>query len=125
MGKNTPSAPRPMEEEMKLNVKNPTLRSIWRTKWLLVMLIILGLIFYFLAPPNTTMRLVTYKLFIGICALVVGHVAVKSLYDYISLSQLLDRNKFNEMPDAIKFLGACFLRGLVLAAFVIGVLLGI
>ena len=110
---------------MKLNIKNPTIRSIWRTKWLLAMLIILGLIFYFLAPPNTTMRLVTYKIFIGVCALVVGHVAIKSLYDYISISKLLDKDEFNELPDAVKFLGACFLRGLVLSAFVIGVLLGI
>jgi hypothetical protein len=57
--------------------------------------------------------------------LVVGHVAVKSLYDYISIAKLLDRDQFNELPDSIKFLGACFLRGLVLAAFVIAVLLGI
>jgi len=109
---------------MKINISNPTLRAAWRTKWVVLMLLILAGL-YLISPSNSEMKLVVHKLFIGACALIVGHVGVKSLYDYISLSKLLDKDQFNELPDSIKFLGACFLRGLVMAAFILGVMLGI
>jgi hypothetical protein len=51
-------------------------------------------------------------------------VAVKSVYD-VSLTKLLENDKSNEIPDALKFLGASFLRAIVMAAFIIGVMLGI
>lgn len=100
------------------------LRSIKRTKWLWLMLLVLGLLYLFAFPQQSTMRLVTYKLFIGVCALLVAHVAVKSIYD-VSLTKLLENDKSNEISDALKFLGASFLRAIVMAAFIIGVLLGI
>jgi hypothetical protein len=88
------------------------------------MLLILGTIFVF-SPINSEPRLVAHKLLIGVCALIVGHIATKSLYDYISLSTLLDKDKFNELPDSIKFLGACVLRSVVVSAFILGVMLGL
>jgi hypothetical protein len=100
------------------------LRTIKRTKWLWVMLFILGLLYLFAFPQQSTMKLVAYKLFIGVCAFLVAHVAVKSVYD-VSLTKLLENDKSNEIPDALKFLGASFLRAIVMAAFIIGVMLGI
>jgi predicted ferric reductase len=107
-----------------LNTSN-TFRALWRTKWLCLIVSAIGVFYYLVAPPNSTIKLVAYKLFIGLCALIVSHIGVKSLFDYISLSQLFAKDEVNEVPDSIKFLGACILRATIMSAFVIGVLLGI
>jgi hypothetical protein len=105
--------------------KYAIVRAFLTVKWLVVLMFVLYLLFQFVAPPQTTARLALYKLMLGIAAAVVGHIVVKALYPYMSLSTMLAEDKKNETPDAIKFAGACILRGAVMAAVVIGVLLGV
>lgn len=109
---------------MAINISNPTLRAIWRTKLAWEMGILLAFLVY-LFPQDSTGRLITYKLLVGVCAFITAHVLTKSFYDYMSLSALLARDKFNEIPDSIKFVGACILRGMVESAFTIGAMLSI
>jgi hypothetical protein len=83
------------------------------------MLGILAILYYGVLVPNSTAKLVAYKLYIGLWSLIVSYVGTKALFDYISLSKLLREEKY----DA--FLGACILRGTVMGAFILGVMLGI
>jgi len=100
-------------------------RAIWRARWLIILFIVLLLVQSFVTSPNTTGRLMVYKLMLGIIAAVVGHLVVKALYPYIDLRKLLWEDKADEKSDAVKFLGACVLRAFVMAAIIVGVLVGI
>ena len=104
---------------------NPFVRAFLTAKALIVLMSVLYLLFRFVAVPNSTMALVLYKLVLGIAAAVVGHIVVKALYPYVSISRMLMDDKKNEGPDATKFVGVCILRGAVMAAFILGVLLGV
>jgi len=105
--------------------KYATIRAILTVKWLVLVVLVLLILFQFVAAPNTTIRLALYKMMLGVIGAIVGHIVVKSLYPYMSLSKMLEEDKLNEMPDAIKFIGACLLRGLVMSAIIVGVLLGV
>ena len=104
---------------------NMSLYALWRAKWLIAVFIVLILIFQFAAIPNTTGRLVVYKLALAVIGCILGHIIVKELYPYIDLRKLVYPDKEDEHADSVKFLGACLLRGLVMAAIVIGILLGV
>lgn len=99
--------------------------AMWRAKWLIAFLILLVLALYFVTEPNSTGRLVVYKLMLAVIAAIAGHMIVKGLYPYIDLKELLYHDKEDEVPDALKFLGACILRAMVMAAAILGILLGI
>ena len=92
---------------------------------MIVLLIALVAIFQFVSIPNSTGRLVVYKLALAVIGCILGHVIVKELYPYIDLKTLVYPDKENEHADSIKFLGACLLRGLVMSAIVVGILLGV
>jgi len=109
---------------MKLRSVAP-IEALFTAKWLFLILLVLLVLFQFAALPNSTAKLVVYKLILGIAGAIVGHVVVKALYPYMSLSKMFSNDKVNEMPDAVKLLGACILRGAVMAAVIIGVLLGV
>ena len=104
---------------------NMGLYALWRTRWLILLLIALVVVFQFVSIPSSTGRLVVYKLVLAVIACVVGHIVVKELYPYIDLRKLVYPDKEDEGADSIKFLGACLLRGIVMAAIVIGILLGV
>ena len=104
---------------------NMSLYALWRTKWLILLFVVLLLIFQFVSMPNSTGRLVVYKLALAVVGCILGHIIVKELYPYIDLRRLVYPDKEDEHPDAIKFLGACLLRGLVMSAIVVGILLGV
>lgn len=107
-----------------MNISNPTLRAVWRMRWAwLAAIVLVGL--YWLFPMNSVGRLISYKLLVGSCAFTVAHILTKSVYDYISLSTLLKKDEFNEIPDSIKFVGACIIRGMVESAFTLGAMLSI
>ena len=105
--------------------KYAIIRAFLTVKWLVVLAIVLYLLFQFVATPQSTARLALYKLMLGIAGAGVGHIVVKSLYPYMSLSAMLAEDKKDEGPDAQKFIGACILRGAVMAAIILGVLLGV
>ena len=105
--------------------KYAIVRAFLTVKWLVVLMVVLYLLFQFVAAPQSTARLALYKLMLGIAGAVVGHIVVKALYPYMSLSALLAEDKKDERADASKFIGACILRGAVMAAVIIGVLLGV
>jgi hypothetical protein len=109
---------------MKLKRIAP-IRAIFTAKWLFIALVVLFILFQYVVLPNSTAKLAVYKLMLGIAGAIVGHIVVKALYPYMSLSKMLEEDKTDEMPDAVKFLGACILRGAVMAAIIIGVLTGI
>ncbi len=96
-----------------------------RARWLIVLLAVFYLLFHFVAPARSTPQLALYKLMLGIAAAVIGHIVVKQLYPYIDLARMVAEDKKDERPDATKFIGACILRGAVMAAFILGVLLGV
>ena len=105
--------------------KYAIIRAFLIVKWLVLLAIVLYVLFQFVATPQSTVRLALYKLMLGIAGAVVGHIVVKSLYPYMSLSALLAENKKDESADAQKFIGACILRGAVMAAVIVGDLLGV
>ena len=109
---------------MKLRSVAP-IRALFTAKWLFLMLVVFIVLFQFVAPPNSTVKLAIYKLILGTVGAIIGHIVVKALYPYMSLSKMFAEDKVNEMPDAVKLLGACILRGAVMAAIIIGVLLGV
>jgi hypothetical protein len=100
-------------------------RAVLTSKILIGMIMLLALFFVFIAPNGSTIKLASYKLMLGIAGAVIGHIVVKSLYPYMSLSKLLEEDKKNETADSLKFLGACILRGCVMGALIIGILLGV
>lgn len=99
--------------------------AFFRVRWLIVLLIALYLLFYFVAPARSTPQLALYKLILGVAAAVIGHIVVKELYPYIDLARMVAEDKKDERSDATKFIGACILRGAVMAAVILGVLLGV
>jgi len=105
--------------------KHAIIRAFLTVKWLVVLAVVLYLLFAFVAPDRSTAKLALYKLMLGIAAAVIGHIVVKALYPYMSVSKLLEEDKHDEKADAIKFVGACILRGTVMAAIIVGCLLGI
>jgi hypothetical protein len=52
-------------------------------------------------------------------------VTSKALHPEMSLSKLLAEDRANELSDSIKLLGILIYRGAIMAAFIIGVLLGV
>lgn len=112
-----------MKRSKWLNVS--FVRAVVKSAWLLLLLVVLMAVFQFAVHPNTNARLLTWKLILGVSAAIVGHWIVKALYPYISISDLLCNDRKDEVPDAIKFFGACVLRGLVMGALIVGVLLGV
>jgi hypothetical protein len=105
--------------------KYAIIRAFLTVKWLVVLVVVLYLLFAFIAPDRSTAKLALYKLMLGITAAVIGHIVVKALYPYMSLSVLLAEDKKYEVTDAQKFIGACILRAGVMAAMILGVLLGV
>ena len=104
--------------------KSTILRQIWQTRWAIVSIVLLYYLVYWF-PKDSMEGLIAYKLLIGSCAYFVAHLLVKSAYDYASISALLAKDKFNELPDSVKFLGVCLLRALPESAFTIGAMLSI
>ena len=92
---------------------------------LIGLVVVFYVVFRAMAAPHSTQALVLYKLGLGILAAVVGHIVVKVLYPYIDIEKMLVDDKKNEGADATKFLAVCILRGVVMAALILGVLLGI
>jgi hypothetical protein len=105
--------------------KYAIIRAFLTVKWLVVLAVVLYLLFAFVAPDRSTAKLALYKLMLGIAAAVIGHIVVKALYPYMSLSAMLAEDKEDEGPDAQKFIGACILRGAVMGSIILGVLLGV
>jgi len=109
---------------MKLKSFAP-IRAVFTAKWLFVFLILLFLFFKFVAVPNSTGQLGLWKLMLGVAAAIAGYVTSKALHPEMSLSKLLAEDRTNELPDSIKLLGILIYRGAIMAAFVIGILLGV
>lgn len=107
-----------------MKISNPTLRSVKRARWAWLMAVILGAVYY-VSPINSELQLISHKLLTGTLGYIVAHILTKSFYDYASVSKFLEEDKFNEIPDGIKFVGVCIIRGLPEAAFIIGAMLGI
>ena len=109
---------------MKLKSVAP-IRAVFTVKWLFAFLILLFLFFKFVATPNSVGQLGLWKLMLGVAAAIVGYVTSKALHPEMSLSKLLAEDRANELPDSIKLLGILIYRGIIMGAFIIGVLLGV
>ncbi len=108
---------------MKIN--NVTIRSLYTARWLFLLLAVLFIVFQFLTGPKTTAHLGSWKLMLGVAAAIVGYIVGKALHPKMSLSALLESDKEDEFPDAIKLLAVCFYRGVIMLGFIVGVLLGV
>lgn len=109
-----------------MKLKNITpIRVIFTIKWLFLFLVLLFIFFKFVAVPNTTGQLGLWKLMLGVAAAITGYVTSKVLHPEMSLSKLLAEDRANELPDSIKLLGVLIYRGAIMAAFIMGVLLGV
>jgi len=109
---------------MKLKSIAP-IRAVLTAKWLFVFLVLLFLFFKFVAVPNSIGQLGLWKLMLGVAAAITGYITSKALHPEMSLSKLLAEDRANEFPDSIKLLGILIYRGAIMAAFVIGILLGV
>jgi len=109
---------------MKLKSVAP-IRAVFTAKWLFLFLVLLFLFFKFVAIPNTTGQLGLWKLMLGVAAAITGYVTSKALHPEMSLSKLLAEDRANELSDSIKLLGILIYRGAIMAAFIVGVLLGV
>ncbi len=116
-----------MVEQIEKAKKELWFRTIWTTRWLMGMLVVLVVMFYWVANTNSTFKLAVYKMGLAIMASIVAHFVSKSLFPTISLSTLLldVPNVEDETAHAIKFAGACVLRGSIMLGVILGVLLGI
>jgi len=101
------------------------IRAVFTAKWLFVFLVLLFLFFRFVAVPNSIGQLGLWKLMLGVAAAITGYITSKALHPEMSLSKLLAEDRANELPDSIKLLGILFYRGVTMAAFIVGVLLGV
>jgi hypothetical protein len=109
---------------MKLANITP-IRPLFTLKWLFLFLILLFILFKFVAMPNSIGQLGMWKLMLGVAAAIVGYITSKVLHPEMSITALLAEDHPNELPDAIKLLGILIYRGLTMSAFVVGVLLGV
>jgi len=109
---------------MKLKSFAP-IRAVFTTKWLFLFLVLIFLFFRFVVIPNSNAQLGLWKIMLGIAAAIAGYITSKVLHPDMSLSKLLAEDKINELPDAIKLLGVLIYRGVIMAAFIIGILLGV
>lgn len=102
-------------------------RTVWTTRYLVLLLGGLIATFYWLAAPNSTFKLAVYKMILAVMASIVGHFVSKSLFPYVSLSKLMEdvENAQDELAHAVKFAGACVLRGAIMLGILVGVLLGV
>jgi len=101
------------------------IRAIFTAKWLFIFLALLFLFFRFAVVPNSIGQLGLWKLMLGVAAAITGYVTSKALHPEMSLSKLLAEDRANELSDSIKLLGILIYRGAIMAAFIIGVLLGV
>ena len=101
------------------------IRAIFTAKWLFLLLGLLFVLFRFVVPLNGNVQLGLWKIMLGVAAATAGYITSKALHPNMSLSKLLEEDKTNELPDAIKLLGVLIYRGFIMAAFVVGILLGI
>ena len=109
---------------MKLKSIVP-IRAVFTAKWLFVFLIMLFLFFKFVAVPNSIGQLGLWKIMLGVAAAIAGYITSKVLHPDMSLSKLLAEDRANELPDSIKLLGILIYRGAIMAAFIVGILLGV
>lgn len=101
------------------------IRAIFTAKWLFLFLILLFVFFKFIALPNSNIQLGIWKVMLGVTAAIAGYITSKVLHPEMSLSKLLSEDRANELPDSIKLLGILIYRGAIMAAFIVGVLLGV
>ena len=98
---------------------NNTVRAVWNSKLLIIVAILLFLLFHYVAPEHSQMKLVFWKLFLAFISSACGYITCRVLFPEVSVSRSWGDK------DGTKFLGACILRGTIMSAYVIGCLLGI
>ena len=113
--------------------------EIWRVRWMLVIAVGVILLrgFGILQETSPTL-LVLYKLSLAAIGFIAAHIGYQQAFPYIDQAELLRRaTGFPEAPStlgdtsedrrryAILFAGTSVLRGLIYAAFVLGVTLGL
>jgi hypothetical protein len=78
-------------------------------------------------PDTSALALVLHKPALAAIGAVVAHVFVQQAFPYIDGGTLLARALApgGDRRDALLFAGVCVLRGLIYAAFILGVTLGL
>lgn len=110
--------------------------EVLRVRWPLVFaLTVVTLRQYGLLSPQSLWSLVAYKLALACMAFVAAHIAYSQVFHYLDMRGLLFRSlslfefegqsEHAQFVTAMTFVGACFLRGVIYAAFIIGVLVGL
>jgi len=95
-----------------------------RVKWP-ISIGVVAFIINLLNLPNNTLKLLLYKINLICVAVVFAHFLRKELYPYLDIEKLLVQNKRNELPDAIKFLGASILIAGLMFAVIWGITSGL
>ena len=109
------------------------LEEVKRMRWMLVLVVVVLFTRVLqLFPESWNIALLLHKPCLASIGFIVAHIGYSQAFPYIEQYQLY-RNTFHsdgndgniQMSHAITFVGVCVLRGLVYAAFIIGVTLGL
>lgn len=104
--------------------------EVWRVKWMLVLAVAIIVIrANELVPDTSATLLIFYKPALAAIGFIAAHIAYQQAFPYLDQSELIRQatssNSESRGNYAILFLGASVLRGLIYAAFVLGVTLGL
>ena len=112
-----------------------TVRHFWaelqRVRWMLVFAVgVIVVRAYQILPETSATLLVLYKPSLAAIGFIAAHVGYQQAFPYIDQRELLrnataDGASEERTRYAMLFAGTCVLRGLVYAAFVLGVTLGL
>jgi len=95
-----------------------------RLKWPLIALALFGLMVQIPYLSNTP-KIVAFKIVLISTGFILAFVFVRGAFPYIHLSDWFADDRKNEIPDALKALGACILVGLVMYACIMGLVAGL
>jgi hypothetical protein len=112
--------------DMRL-MDRPQVRAFSTSKWVFLILAILLFLFEFAGIQSKDIRLGLWKFMLGFGGGCSGYILGKLLFPNISISSLREEIGYGNSATgrAILFCGACFLRGILIASFIVGVLLGV
>jgi hypothetical protein len=96
------------------------IREIWRMRWMIVLpALVITLRARGILSDSSALTLICYKPALACIGFVVGHIAWSQAFDYIEMRELVEEGR-SQMVTAV-----AVLRGLIYAAFILDVTLGL
>jgi hypothetical protein len=104
--------------------------EVWRVKWMIAFAITITYLRASGSFESSPALLLFYKPALAAIGFITAHVGYQQAFPYIDQNALLQRSVGAAEPDerdrvALLFVGASILRGLIYAAFILGVTLGL